>query len=591
LVPEIWSPKRVWHWVKARQRRFRNFKLATAAAMLALILWLTARPASHLIKEFWARRLAGEASILMENEQWQNAERKIQDALRLSFTEPAVWRTQARLLSRIGQNQEAVLWWQRIADSGPLSIADHRDYAAAALSAHDLITADGQVRELLGGNANPGSPDFVVAAMLASARGYKKSALDYAGRVLADSGATPRDKLGAATVTFSNIAPDSELYRRSYDYVVSVARNESENIALYALTILARQAPPTAATNLSPPDVMPPAEIADRLERHPKARAFHRMLAMEVRARIEPGKTDQLIENAVQKFGKADDESLTMLSSWLYNREKYETILKVVTPERASRSRDLFIQRVDALASLKRYSELKDMLLEEQSVVDPSTQHMFLAVVSAKLGKTVVSENEWDRALQGADSLQKLIALASYAEQNGALETADAAYARAIAKQSKLRAAYAARLRLAEALGDTARAHIMAKEIVRLWPDDMATRVHEIYLRLLLDPSGTEAKTAEEEVARIAAKNPWDGAAQTTLALARLRQGRMAAALEAAPQPGPGVPASPALAVAWAANGWKDKAQEEIKKLATVKLLPEERALIAPLLADQRVRQ
>ena len=433
--------------------------------------------------------------------------------------------------------------------------------------------------------------DFVVAATLASARGYRKSALDYAEKVLADPAGTPRDKLGAATVIFSNTAPDLEPYRQSYDYVVSVARNENETTALYALAILARQAPPTAAANMSPLEVMPPAEIADRLEHHPKAHAFHRMLAMELRARVEPGKTDQLIENAVQKFGKGDDESLTMLASWLFNREKYETILKVVTLERASRSRDLFIQRVDALASLKRYSELKDMLQEEQSVVDPSTQHMFLAVVSAKLGETVVSENEWDRALQGADSLQKLLTLADYAEKNGALETADAAYGRAIAKQSNLRAAYVARLRLAEALGDTTRAHVMAKEIVRLWPDDMATRVHEIYLRLLLDPSGAQAKTAEEEVGKIAAKNPWDRAAQTTLALARLRQGRMAAALEAAPQPGPGVPASPALAVAWAANGWKHRAHEEIKKLATVKLLPEERALIAPLLADQRVSQ
>jgi tetratricopeptide (TPR) repeat protein len=559
--------------------------------MLALIVWLTARPASHLIKEFQARRLAAEASVLMENEQWQKAEDKLQDAFRLSFTEPDVWRTQARLLSRMGQNQEAVLWWQRIADSGPLSMADHRDYASAAVSAHDLTTADEQVRELLAGNANPGSADLAVAASLASVRGYRKSALDDAAKVVADAGAAPRDKLAAATVVFSNTEPSSEPYRQSYDYVVNIARDENQPMSLYALAILSRQAPPTAAANTSPPDVMAPAEIADRLERHPKAHAFHRMLAMELRARVEPGKADQLVENAVQKFSKGDDESLTMLASWLYNRGQYETILKVVPPERAARSRGLFIQRVDALASLKRFSELKDMLLEEHSVVDPSIQHMFLAVVSAKLGEPVVSGNEWDRALESADSLQKLLSLASYAEENGALETADAAYGRAIAKQSNLRLAYTARLRLAEALGETGKAHVIAKEIVRLWPDDTATRVHEIYLRLLLDPSGAQAKTAEEEVAKIAAKNPWDRASQTTLALARLRQGRMAAALEAAPQPGPGVPASPALAVAWAANGWKDKAHEEIKKLATVKLLPEERALIAPLLADQKVSQ
>jgi tetratricopeptide (TPR) repeat protein len=263
----------------------------------------------------------------------------------------------------------------------------------------------------------------------------------------------------------------------------------------------------------------------------------------------------------------------------------------VVSFDRASRNRELFIQRVYTLTSLKRFSELKEMLLQEQSVIDLSMQHMFLAVVYAKLGETVAADNEWERALESADSLQKLLGLADYAEKNGALDTADAAYGRALGKEPALRPAYTARLRLAEALGDTVKAHTMAKEIVRLWPEDMATKVHEIYLRLLLDRSGAAAKTAEEEVTKIAAKNLWDSASRTTLALARLRQGRTAAALEAAPQPGPGVPASPALAVAWAANGWKDKAHEEVQKLATVKLLPEERALIAPLLSDQQVRK
>ena len=271
LIPKIWSPKRVWHWIKARPRRFKNFKRAVGAGVLALIVGYTARPASHLIKEFQARRLAREASVLIENEQWQNAERKLRDAFRLSFTEPEVWRTHARLLSRMGQNQEAVLWWQRIADSGPLSIADHRDYAAAALSAHDLITAEEQVRELLAGNANPGSPDFVVAATLASARGYRKSALDYAEKVLADPAGTPRDKLGAATVIFSNTAPDLEPYRQSYDYVVSVARNENETTALYALAILARQAPPTAAAQLGPGPTRT-ASIVMSSRRSPSAR-------------------------------------------------------------------------------------------------------------------------------------------------------------------------------------------------------------------------------------------------------------------------------------------------------------------------------
>jgi tetratricopeptide (TPR) repeat protein len=294
-----------------------------------------------------------------------------------------------------------------------------------------------------------------------------------------------------------------------------------------------------------------------------------------------------VVDQAVKTFGNGDDETLTVLAAWLYARQEYEAALKVVPMERATRNRELFIQRVDALAALGRYQQLQEMLLSEQSVIDPSMQHMFLAVVRSKLGETVAGDNEWERALDEADSLPKLLTLADYAEKNGAFGTADAAYGRAISKEPGIRYAYHARLRLAETLGETDKAHRLAKEIVRLWPDETETRIREIYLRLLLDTSAATGRTAEKEVAAIVAKNPWNKAAATTLSLARLRQGRIAAALEAAPQPGPDVPPSPPLALAWAENGWKDLAREEVKKLATVKLLPEERALISGLGGEQ----
>jgi hypothetical protein len=156
-----------------------------------------------------------------------------------------------------------------------------------------------------------------------------------------------------------------------------------------------------------------------------------------------------------------------------------------------------------------------------------------------------------------------------------------------ISKEPGLRSAYQARLRLAETLGETAKAYHVAKEIVRLWPNDTTTRVRAIYLRLLLNTSAADARAAETEINAILVRTPKNDAAATTLALARLRQGRVAAALEAAPQPGPGVSPSAPLAVAWAQNGWKDLAREEVKKLETVKLLPEERALISGLSTQQ----
>ncbi|HJT81485.1 MAG TPA: hypothetical protein VJ719_09840 [Chthoniobacterales bacterium] len=628
-MPRVWSPGKMWRWIKARPRRYKAFKRLAALAVIAIIGYFAARPVSHVVKAWQARRLAAQASQLIEQEDWKNANRKLQDAFRIWYNEPEVWRVEARLLSRVGQNHEALRWWHKVAETEPLTVADRRDYAAAALSVRDLAVAEEQIEKLAGTNSVRPAADLVLAGMLASLRGYSSRAVGYGTQVLADPAATARDKLGAATLLFSNTDPNSKEYAAAYQNLIEPARSGDDVISLHALTILARQALPrgngipadvrhsgpdqslTAASpsggqleadatsnsqskpssaaafsQLTSTQNISLAEIADRLESHPKAQAFHRMLALEVRAQAEPRRAQDLVEEAITKFGKGDDATLVTLSAWLYTRREFENVLKILPLERATLNRDLFIQRVDALAALGRYSELEQMLLSEQSVIDPSMQHMFLAVVRSKMGETVGSANEWERALDEADSLPKLTMLADYAEKNGAPETADAAYARAISKQPTLRSAYAARLRLAQAMGQTENAHKIAEQIVRRWPEDNATRVREIYLRLLLDTSAAAAKAAEDELTALLAKNPWDQSTQNTLALARLRQGRMAAALEAAPQPGPGVPPSAPLAVAWAANGWSERAKEELHKLATVRLLPEERALIAPLLAQ-----
>src|SRR5262249_3093140 len=113
----------------------------------------------------------------------------------------------------------------------------------------------------------------------------------------------------------------------------------------------------------------------------------------------------------------------------------------------------------------------------------------------------------------------------------------------------------------------------------------------EVYLRLLLGGSPGEIAAAQHEIDQLKsnASLGWNG--RGTLALLYLRDGRPAAALSTLEQAAPSASPPPNIramrANALAANGWKDKARAEAEKLITVKLLPEERALIAPLLAEQ----
>lgn len=359
-----------------------------------------------------------------------------------------------------------------------------------------------------------------------------------------------------------------------------------------------------AATSSSTPGgrTMSLKEVADALENHPDARPAHKLLALEIRARQDPALTDQYVADAIERFGNAAvlaqtykggsdlaDETLLALATWLNKIGRPAKTLEVLPEARAVQRQDLFLQYVNALLSLQRWSEVKDLFLGEHSVVEPMVQHMYLAVVQAHLGSATGATNEWQRALQVANNPEKLMTLAGNAERNSALDVADAAYSEAIKSSSTAnRAAYAGRLRLALAGGKTAQAQKIAAEIAQLWPDDPVARNQDAYLRLLLNPSGDGAETAEREAQVLVAKEPQNWEARATLGLARLRLGRKQEALDAfrgSRATGEEPPGALAVRAAiLAANGYEEGARNDALLLGAMPLLPEERALIAPLL-------
>ena len=370
---------------------------------------------------------------------------------------------------------------------------------------------------------------------------------------------------------------------------------ETQSRDTLTLTLAATPAPAPGGATMSP------LEVADALENHPDARPAHKLLALEVRARQDPALTDQYVADAVERFGNAArlaqtyqggadlaDETLLALVTWLNKIGRSAKTLEVLPEARAIQRQDFFLQYVNALAALQRWSQVKDLFLSEHSVVDPMVQHMYLAVAQAHLGSATAATNEWQRALQVANTPEKLLMVAANAEQNSATDIANAAYSEAIKTAPTNRAAYAGRLRLALAGGKTAQAQTIAAEIAQIWPDDTAARNQAAYLRLLLGASGDAAEAAERDAQVLVAKEPRNWQARATLGLACLRLGRNEEALAAIREPRvTGVEPPGALAVRaaiLAANGYEDGARSDARLLAAKPLLPEERALIAPLL-------
>jgi hypothetical protein len=404
--------------------------------------------------------------------------------------------------------------------------------------------------------------------------------------------AIPETTVSSAAVgSVASTTPRAEVSRDA-TLQATPATQSGDNLSL----TLAATPPPAPAGR-----TMSLTEVADALENHPDARPFHKLLAFEVRARRDPTLTDQYIADAVERFGNAArltqtyqdgadlaDETLLALATWLNKIGRPAKTLEVLPEARAIQRQDFFLQYVNALAALQRWSEVKDLLMSEHSVVDPMLQHMYLAVVQAHLGSATGATNEWQRALQLANTPEKLLMLATNAEQNSANDIAEAAYSEAIKMAPTNRAPYAGRLRLALAAGKTSQAQAIAAGIARLWPDDAAARNQDTYLRLLLGASDGAAEAAQREAQVLVAKEPRNWQARATLGLACLRLGRKQEALAAIREPRvTGVEPPGPLAVRaaiLAANGYENGARNDARLLSAKPLLPEERALIAPLL-------
>lgn len=596
------SSSRFTRWRRALQRYLRRFKTVTIVylTLIALVAAgglcvLVAVPVSRAIRGWHARRLSEQANGLIDRRQWEQASEKTRDALLLRPSEPATWEAAARLLSKTGHGSTALAWWKQFSKSHELSVSDRRDYAAAALSANELKVAATQIDLLCARQPGPDPIDICLAAKLSTLRGDSQAAVTKAEQVLQDKRSGPAELFQALALIFLNSTPGSPSYLAGFERLVELARTDNGQAGLEALRLIARSPPRPRLTDdgtmpvtvVSPKNaLMSREELADRLERHPNARPADRLLALQVRLQNEPDRSDEYIKKAVESFQKGDDETVTALAAWLYEGGRYQTMLATLTPQVVASNRQLFVERIDALAALSRYADLEAMLQEDNLPLDQISPHLYLAVAESRLGKTAASQKEWEQALQTATDTQQCLRIAKYAEEHGALEIADAAYKQLLVLDPGLRQAYLARLRLAEAMGHTADAQVVATEIVKLWPDDTPTRLLNCYLRLLLGGSPAEIAAIEKETEDLVNRTSLGSYA---LALAHLRSGQPAAAMSAFTFHGVPVALATTSAVTvhaavLAANGWKDKARDEVKKLPVDKLLPEERTLIAPLL-------
>ncbi len=278
--------------ILGRRRLWRTY----VPLVLVLLLggYFGGRPAWRAAKAFQARRIAGEANALIEEEKWADASKRASDAMMLSFTEPASIRVNAHLLSRVGRSNDAVRYWKELEKIAPLSVDDRREFAGSALGIGDLDNAALQLQKVVESGVPPKAGDALLASQISAGKSDFKTSGEKALLVIAEnSGASPRERF-IASMLLVNL-PQSEGKREAVRQLVSLARGSSP-LALDALVWEARRVRPGTPSD---PDRMSPAEIVQTLEQNPKSTISHKLLALDVIARTEPTRREEVILTAI----------------------------------------------------------------------------------------------------------------------------------------------------------------------------------------------------------------------------------------------------------------------------------------------------
>lgn len=612
-----------------RHRRHSVIVIGTivALALAAFFMW---HPVAGAVKGWQSRRHAARVTPLLDEQNWPGARKEALAAYQLRPNEPQALRAAAQYLSRTRQ-QQALEFWEQLAKLQPLTRDDLRDEATVALISGQTAPAAKAIKSLLE-RKDAGPREWLLAVQLALQKGNAIEAQRYLEQALATPSASGREQMQAAVVQLAIATGDdltnAQRRTKALDRLEKLSRGQGD-VALDALVILAQRALTIGGTGALPSQkfgveepLVHSNDLAHALEDHPLAQAPQKLLALDLIAHNDPTQREALLVRAIDDWKNGETASLVALATWLNGKGEYQRELDTIPLEKALQTRDLYLQHLDALGALGRWSEIKQLLESERFPLDPVIQRMYLARCNAQLGEKTAADNNWQRALEAAGAdVQKLLTLADYAENNGALETAGAAYETAASAMPKLRTAQQGRLRIAQTSRDTKKIHAVLADMLKTWPNDTAIQNDEAYTRLLLLPndhegtsnlalSGAERvpskdnpnspehvpaesvsselmaieKLAENLVHREPASLPH----RTLLALARLKQGRPIAALDAYAhiQTTPSALSPSALAVhaaILAAADRRDEAQREIAQAPLEKLLPEEQAVIANL--------
>ena len=525
----------------------------------------------HWFKIKRADRFAAAGDGLVAAGKWNDAAVQYRVALELDPSNYYGLSGAARLASK-AERPEALELWQRVMTLPRCTTRDREDYADLLITTNRLNLAEKVIDPLL--KDNPDTKTLQLATRYSRKIGDDVKAIEYARiankRAPDDNG--PRFQLAELLAQSTDAAEQTEA--RKILWELAAKPSVYKNAAVEALATAPQLTTDERNRLLAELTALAPKTIKDDL------------LAADLRFQLHPDDAAQIYREIVDRWQNGKAEEIVDLARWLNAHQQPELVLATFPPERASEDNQLFLARLDALASLQRWNDIDDVLNRSDVTLDPSVIESFHARTAQERNAALDAEVHWNHAisLAGTDPY-KLRFVANFAEQSQATAAALKAYEQLARFPEHADFAYRGLQRVSQKTGETAAQRTAMSKISARAPDDPNATDQLAYLNLLLDEDvdknfAIAKKLTEQYPNRLSYR--------VTTALGYLRRHDPASALAQFKAPVPidwkrTLPAWRAVyAAALLAGDRTDEAREVIATIPRDRLNPQERELIEP---------
>lgn len=328
-------------------------------------------------------------------------------ALRLNPTNAGALRGIAVLQYSIGQKGNALLNFQRLADTGAMTPRDAQVFALLAAMHGEWELADRIVDALSGGTS--AALSHLVSADISSMRGNNDSAESSLRRAVEIDDS---DRCRAALAGFL-IA--NKLDKKSATEIFLLLNELSASdsgLGAVALTSGIEK-------NLVPPELMPSWIAA--LRAHPERTEEMLLVADAVEVKLAPERLAEISSGLVDRLSEGILENRKKGVFWLVNHGMHGQAANLVTKEEALGNDDLFGIWLDALSGASRFDDLYEALDDARNPLSPWQTSLArgraLNIEGRKSEARQAFEDSITQSSGSPDDLAKVVAYFVHAEE------------------------------------------------------------------------------------------------------------------------------------------------------------------------------